>query len=623
MEDNEVVCAIDIETYDPHLHDWGAGSIRGDGYILGIGAYCPELGVDTYYKPEDPAIRKLLAYDVTKVFHNAVYDVDWLMNGKYHFVINGRIEDTMTRETLLDAYDFSYSLDRCCAKHNVGGKNKADTIEQWWKDNGHKTKAVEHLREIPWNIVAKYCKQDCKATYELYHAQEPEIQAQGLRTAADIECRLYPWLMHTRSNGMILDLPARRTLSDQLNDELEECTSRFYHTYGDVNINSSAQLASLFTKMGIPIRAYTEAGAPSLGAEELAEYDHPIAKEILHIRMLNKLLGTYIDGQFVDLAYNGRLYSTLYPAKRDGSGGTVTGRFSSQNPNLQNVSAREEKHGTEVRSLFIPEEGCWLGAFDYKQIEYRIFMHFAYSILNGGKYHLPAIEEIHDRFAAGESIDYHELVQRMMGWWYDEPHKRKSFRHVTKNLNFGSLYGLGYRSFAKRFKYPLMGAHPDVSEEDLPMLAKMLQDQYYARIPFVRPTMDKIQEVARERGYVKTISGRRQRLTKDGKLYKLVNYTVQGSAGDLFKKAMVDAWEAGVFNVLKSHIMVHDELVFSIPKTKEGYEACLALKECMCNAYTLNIPIGVDTEIGPDWGHCDEDNWLSFEKEVNSVSDAL
>ena len=101
----------------------------------------------------------------------------------------------------------------------------------------------------------------------------------------------------------------------------------------------------------------------------------------------------------------------------------------------------------------------------------------------------------------------------------------------------------------------------------------------------------------------------------DNGAYKLINYLIQGSAADLLKKGLVDAWDKGVFKVLKLHALVHDEVVFSIPKTKEGYEACKTLYECMANAYQLRIPLGVDTEIGPDWGHCDMTTWKEFENE--------
>lgn len=603
-----MIIAVDIETHDPYLKTWGPGTIRGDGYIIGVGFYCPELKLNCFLRPEDPKVRDILASKTDKVFHNGVYDVDWLMNGSYHFEVNGRIEDTMTRETLLDAYDFSYALDHCCDKRGVVGKNKEDTIDRWWAAQGNRSKAIEHLKDIPFDIVGKYCIQDCKATWELYHAQQPLLEEQELLHANDIEVRLYPWLMETRRNGMIIDWDKRRKLSDDLNAKLEEYTVDFTTKYGDVNTNSAKELESLWKHLGLPI-VYTDTGKPSFTHDILADCTHPVASEILKIRSLSKLLSTFVDGQFVDLSYVGRIWPILYPAKRT-DGGTVTGRFSSQYPNGQNIPAREDKYGKEIRSLFIPEDDCILGAFDYKQIEYRVFMHFAVG---------PGAEEAREKFRK-EEIDYHQMVQDMMGWSFpDDPGKMKSFRHVTKNLNFGSIYGLGPKSFAERFKYPLMMSHPDVDPANLLDLAKSLQDEYYRKISFAKPTCNKIQEVASRRGYVKTVAGRRQRVTADGKLYKLVNYLIQGSAGDIFKKAMVDSWEAGVWEVLISHIMVHDEEMFSIPKTKTGYEAAYELAECMKNAYTLNIPLGVDTEIGPDWGHCTNDNWIEFGNSFKGV----
>ena len=133
---SETIAAVDIETRDPHLKDWGPGTIRKDGFIIGIGIYCPDLGIDGFFKPEDEAVSKVLNDpDIDKVFHNGVYDLDWIVNG-YGLKVYGRCEDTMTRETLLDAYAFSYSLDACCQRRGVEGKNKGDTIDKWYAEQG-------------------------------------------------------------------------------------------------------------------------------------------------------------------------------------------------------------------------------------------------------------------------------------------------------------------------------------------------------------------------------------------------------------------------------------------------------------------------------------------------------
>lgn len=591
---DEVLAAIDIETSDPHLKVWGAGAVRRDGKIIGVGIYSPKLNLDEFVRPDDPLLADILANEeVTKVFHNGVYDLDWLYNFQ-HLPFAGTIEDTMTRETLLDSYAFSYSLDNCCSRHGVVGKNKLDTIDAYWSNIGGTGHAVEHLDKIPFSVVGKYCKQDCKATYDLYMAQQPMLEAQDLLRANDIECRLYPLLMNMRHNGIRLDWDARTALSERLNAEYEAGYTELERKYNmpGLSLNSASDLERIWKIEGIPLE-YTSTGKPSFTADILADCTNPVAMQVHHLKTILKTLNTFVDGSYVDLLYNGRLYPTFYPAKRD-DGGTVTGRWSSQDPNMQNNPAREDKFGTEIRSLFIPEENCLLGAFDYKQIEYRVFTHFASG---------PGAAEAQQRFRNDPDTDYHQMTLDLMHW---------TDRHLAKNFNFGSIYGLGYRSFAVRFKQSLLKAHPDADPDHLEGLSKSLMDEYFSKVTFAKPTCNHIQEVATKRGYVRTLSGRRQRLPTDGKTYKLVNYLIQGSASDILKKGLVTGWDDGVFDELTMHATVHDENVFSIPQTKHGYDACMTLKEDMLNAYQLKIPLGVDTEIGPNWGHCTMDNWKQF-----------
>ena len=601
-----MIASIDVETHDPHLKDWGPGSIRNDGFTIGIGCYCPEKGIDEFYTPGDATIRRILKDpSIVKVFHNGVYDLDWIMNGPDHIEVKGRCEDTMTRETLLDSYAFSYSLDSCCARHGIEGKNKGQTIDEYWKQVGGKGKAVEHLKDIPFPIVGKYCRQDCKATYELFLKQQPLLEQQGLLTANDIEVRLYPLLMDMRRNGFRINMQELFRLGDQFQEEydtgMHEIESVYGFEEGTLSLNASSDLYKIWKQEGLPIE-YTATGKPSFAAAVLDDCPHPIAQRIKHLKGLIKTQAFF--NSWVDLAQGDHLYPSFYPAKRD-DGGTVTGRWSSQNPNLQQVPAREDKHGKEIRSLFIPEEGCILGAFDYKQIEYRVFTHFA-----SGE----GAIEAQQQFNENPNTDYHQMTIDLMGWG----DLGKEGRHLAKNLNFGSIYGLGPKSFAIKFKQNLLHNHPERDPDNLFPVAQSLMNEYFRKVPFVKPTCNKIMEVGQRRGYVKTLSGRHQRMPLDKGAYKLINYLIQGSASDLLKKGIVDAWEQGVFNVLKLHAQVHDEIVFSIPQTCEGYEACVILYKCMTEAYPLKIPLGVDTEVGPDWGHCDMDNWNAFKQEVTN-----
>lgn len=600
---NETLAVIDIETSDPHLKDWGPGSIRKDGHIIGVGVYCPDRGIDEFYRPRDSELQNILMDEqVTKVFHNGVYDLDWIMNGE-GLVVKGRCEDTMTRETLLDSYALSYSLDACCARRGIVGKNKSETIDTWYAENISRSgKAIEHLDKIPFGVVGKYCRQDCKATYELYMAQQPLLEEQGLIQANDIEVRLYPLLMDMRKNGFRINMDSLFKLSEQFSNEYDSGMKELEQTYGfaegELSLNSAKDLEKIWRQEHLPIE-YTATGKPSFAAAVLDDCDHPVAQKIKHLKGLIKTQ-SFFDS-WVDLAIGDHIHASFYPAKRDDAG-TVTGRWSSGNPNLQQVPAREDKHGKEIRSLFIPEDGCLLGAFDYKQIEYRVFTHFA-----SGE----GAEEAQKRFRENPDTDYHQMTIDLMDW----NDLGKEGRHLAKNLNFGSIYGLGPRSFAVKFKQNLLHNHPERDPDNLFPVAQALMNEYFRKVPFVKPTCNKIQQVGQSRGYVRTLSGRHQRMPLDNGAYKLINYLVQGSAADLLKKGLVDAWEKGVFKVLKLHAQVHDEIVFSIPQTEEGYKACKVLYECMTNAYQLKIPLGVDTEIGTDWGHCTMDAWAEFEKQ--------
>ena len=605
-----MIAAIDIETYDPNLHDLGPGAIRRDGHVIGIGVYCPEIGVHEFYRPDSPAIVFILMNpDIIKVFHNAIYDCDWIIN-YLNYPIYGRIEDTMTREALLDSYADSYSLDNCCKRHGLTGKNKGETIEEWWKNHGGKGKAIKNLDKIPFDVVGEYCKQDCKATYDLYKWQEPYLKVQNLTFANDIECRLIPILMMLRKNGIRINEPERDALATKLSAYYKEEIARIAMTYGmpSLSVNRAKDLETIWHLENIPVQ-YTDKGAPSFTSDILQATVNPIAEKILELKGLQKLLSTYLEGGLRQTV-NGYLHSVFHPMKGV-DGGALTGRFASSNINLQQIPSREDKFGPQVRSLFIPEENCILGAFDYKQIEYRVFTHYAEGL---------AGMEAQQKYLDNPNTDYHQMTIDLMGWGYLGHDGRK----LAKNFNFGSIYGMGYRSFAQKYKKQLLKVHPDVSEGDVEELAKSLMNEYYAKVPFVKPTCDAIMRKASTRGYVRTLAGRRQRMpyVKDmvtGQMkpapYKEINYLVQGSAtGDIPKKALVDSFDAGIWDELKLHILVHDEFVFSIPQTKSAYEACRELDRIMCNPYKLNIPLMIDTEVGPDWGHCNMDNWNDFER---------
>lgn len=586
--------AVDIETVDPHIKTLGDGAIRRDGRILGVGIYDGEKA-HYFTDMKNRQLREMLAdSSTTKVFHNGVYDLNWLCNGEDAFTVGGCLEDTMTRQGLLDAYQSRYDLDSCCQLMKVPGKNKGDTIDKHWTGKG---KAIEHLADIDPKIVGAYCVQDCKATYLLYNAQQKALEEQNLTHANKVESDMYPIIMDAKKNGIRVDEAARKELSKKLSYEYEcgmDVLERKYPFFD--SLQAPTQLQKIWEIEKIPF-VYTPLCRPSFAADVLLDTDHEVAQEIVRLRTLNTTLTRFVEGNLVDFNYNGRIHPTYLPALRD-DGGTITGRMSCRFPNMQQFSSREDKFGKEVRSILLPDEDCYLGAFDYKQIEYVVFTHYS-----TGKGSEEARKSIID------GMDYHSMAMKMMGW------EGKDGRTLAKRMNFGSIYGLGAASFAKMYRRDLM-KEAQANNMTVEEYAFYKMDEYFTRLTFVRPTINLIRDIAVKRGYVKTINNRRQRVPLDGKVYKVVNYLVQGTAADILKNALVAAWNAGVFNVLKIHGFIHDEVLFSIPKTRAGAEASQELKHIMEETTPLEVPTRVDTEIGNDWGHCNLETWDKFRSEV-------
>ena len=277
-----------------------------------------------------------------------------------------------------------------------------------------------------------------------------------------------------------------------------------------------------------------------------------------------------------------------------------------KNPNLQNIPARETKHGhksygPEMRELFIPENDCWMFACDYSQIEYLLLAHFAQG---------PQAEWFREQANAG--VDFHTTVQQSMNF---------PERTIVKTLNYGKMYGMGINKMMQ-LNYVVFSKLAADRGMDILQFCTWINDLYNEKMPVIKDTMLYIQNLAKVQGYVTSLSGRHHHRPRpyfdhttgkwnDG-IYKMTNYLIQGSAADILKKGLLDAWNSGVFNILKMHITVHDENVCSVPKIKEGVEAAAELEECMNNAYKdrLLVPMKAVGGIGDNWnGKHAEDDW--------------
>jgi DNA polymerase-1 len=407
-----------------------------------------------------------------------------------------------------------------------------------------------------------------------------------------------------KKNGIRIDQVQRDKFTEQITSQLNGYERELDQAYNITRetIASPKKLTIAMNSLGVRSPVATATGGQSWSADALDLIDHPAVALIQatknHIALLNK----YLNGSFVHSVVNGRIHCTFNPNKRD-EGGTITGRFSSNKPNMQNIPAREDKHGQksygqEMRMLFLPDEGCMLGALDYSQIEYLLLAHYAKG---------PQAEWFRGQANAG--VDFHTVAQEMTGI--------KS-RDIVKRMNYGFIYGMGLTKLMSinrlLFKQLAAEAGMDVLE-----FGRHIYEQYHSRLPVIKDTMRWAQQVTQQVGSIRSIGGRLHHkpppIYENGRwnngLYKMTNYLIQGSASEVLKLGLLNAWDAGVFNVLHPHITVHDENVVSIPYNKEGTEACIALKQYMEAAYKdlLLVPMKVVCEVGPNWGYWKGDIW--------------
>ena len=304
------------------------------------------------------------------------------------------------------------------------------------------------------------------------------------------------------------------------------------------------------------------------------------------VREYDKIKGTFIEGYILDSNIKGRIHAEFHPLKRadsEGSRGTVSGRFSSTNPNLQNIPVRTEL-GKLIRELFIPDDGRLWWSKDYSQAEFRFLVHYAVK----AKCHGADIAQ--KMYQDNPDTDFHVMVSELTGL----------ARKPAKNLNFGLVYGMGKAKLART-----------LGVDDI--AAAEIMEIYHGRAPFIKELFNKAMHKAQSTGFVKTILGRRGRFNEmEKKFYgegmqrahthKALNCVLQGSCADLVKTAMVNIWEAGIVGKdLDIYLTVHDELDGSVELGKAGEEKLQEISRIMENSIKLEVPIKVDSGVGDSW----------------------
>ena len=617
----EKIIAVDVETKDPHLRDLGPGWVRKDGNLIGISvaasdwsAYLPIAHEGGGNMAKDLVLRWLqdqLNHGMDVVFHNAQYDLGWLLSEGIE--VKGRVLDTMIAAPLLDENRFSYSLNALGSTY-LGQRKAEEDLRRAAAQHGVDAKA--EMWKLPAERVALYAEKDATLTLSLWHVLHKKLMEENCGKILDMELSLLPMVFEMKRRGVRVDVDKAQQTKKLLQGK-EDALLKQIHDETQIHLEpwNAKSLAGVFEKLGLTYERTAKSDAPSFTKHFLKTHEHPIAKKILEIREYNKANTTFVD-TILNHQYNGRIHCQFNQLRSD-EGGTVSGRFSSSNPNLQQVPSRHPEIKSLIRGLFIPEEGCRWGSFDYSAQEPRWMMHYA--SLTPATRDNEKVVEIVAQYQK-DDLDFHQLVADIAG----------VERNLAKTINLGIMYGMGIGKLAQTLG-------------DIPFKeAKTLRNEYDEKVPFIRALASAVMEAASSRSEVRTMLGRKCRFpmrelkgySKNMKkfisadkleerwqdilntpeesrddnwqsmnpvkyqvafVYKALNRLIQASAADQTKQAMSDCMGNGHWPMLT----VHDELCFSI----ESDEQVAEIKDLMENcAPGLTIPSKVDVGLGDNWG---------------------
>ena len=588
--------AIDLETNDPGIKSMGPGWAIGNGYIAGIAiavegwkGYFPirhEGGGNFDENIIKRQVKKILDLPCDKVFHNAMYDVGWLR--WWGLEVKGRIIDTLIAAPLIDENRFRYSLNELGKTYLQDSKSEGllyEAAKEWGVD------AKAEMYKLPPMYVGPYAEQDADLTLKLWQYFKTEIIKQELTSIFNLETELFPCLLEMKWKGVCVDLDKAEKIKKDLEKREQVFLAQIKKDSGfEVDIWAAKSISKAFDKLKIPYERTEKSGQPKFDKNFLITHKNPFARIVANAREINKARTTFID-TILKHSYKGKIHAEIHQMRSD-EGGTVTGRFSYSNPNLQQIPARNKELGPMIRSIFVPEKDCQWGCFDYSQQEPRVLVHFA-SLTQGG---LKGADKVIESYKT-EDPDFHQAVADMAG----------IDRSSAKTINLGMMYGMGKGKLASQ-----LGLNPDEAED---LFAK-----FHGNVPFVKQLMQEATKKADSVGYLRTLLGRKCRFDlweprafgihkslplsdaereygKDLKrawTYKALNRLIQGSSADMTKKAMVDLYKEGII----SHIQVHDELNVSI----ESEEQAIKIRKMMEETVELKVPLKVDMEIGPSWG---------------------
>jgi len=529
-----------------------------------------------------------------KVGANIMYDLGWASTEGV--TVRGPVRDVQWAEALLNEHRWSYALDVIARERLGRGKNEVRLIEAA-RVRGFDPKA--ELWRLPADEVAEYAIEDAQLPREIWTLQELLLEADGLLPVCALEHALMPLYLDMRRRGVRVDVDYAERLRDQLRGEVDAIRDDLRRRVGfEVDLWAARSVAKAFDAEGLTYGRTAKTKQPSITNDLLKSTNHWLAAAVLAARQKDKLAGTFLDGVILGNLHNGRVHGEIHPLRGD-DGGTVTGRLSMSDPNLQFIPKRTEE-GKRIRRCFLPEDGERWASCDFSQQEPRLVVHFAALVAAAGG-SIPGAIDARDRYISDPDLSYHQFTATLTGLPYAQ----------AKALNLAIIYGRGIATTAVE-----LGITHDQT--------KALFAKHHAELPFAKAMAEACQDVVRRRGYLKSLLGRHvrfplwelanwnersemlpldqakekwpgKRLVR-ARLHKALNSLIQPSAADQTKAAMRAVLDAGLGHHLL--VQVHDELCSSVPDEATA----VRIGELMRDAVKLEVPSKVDVSIGANWG---------------------
>ena len=650
------VIGLDCEVADPLLKTSGWSWKYGQGYILNTALYYKDIdkvaviaGIHNANSPYSENERLLMNKmsiesilknpDVCIVGANLQYDIGWLLY-EYKmstYDVKCSFVDVLQAESILDEFNI-HSLEEVSWKYLNYGKTK-DKIEEWVMQNVPKAKGDfrKYLDKVPYDLLCEYVEGDAKNPVKVWQKQLPLLQKQNLcsRCKLEFDCIL-PTLQMTM-NGMPFDNEMRKKNCEELIAIRDELKKEFEEKYSfkNFNVNSSRSIAELCDKLDIPYKCkITLKGYNGEKFKDYKDTDSACVRAkrlVSSFRYVKSVPVAYVPSNIAErtcalLEEEGFMFTCspnvdkkFFASQRDNyeviatiadwklANGiiskilgdayerflcpdgkvrpqfkitdTVSFRYSSNSPNFQQlpsknglkVGDKEFSFPSKIRTLCYAPKGHVFGKIDYGQIEYRLICNIAC-----GK----EGEEVRKQYAENPKMDFHQYVVDLTGL----------SRKYAKNMSFGVSFGMGESSMAETFGWTMEKT-------------KEISEQYHHHMPFVKPTLALVGDVAKKRGYIKTVCGSHARLPNPNKAYTMLNRYTQGSGAECLKKSIVKAYKEGIWERLKVSNTVHDELGMPyVPVTEQGVLDLYRMAEIMRTAIpTLRVPLEASPEIGSDW----------------------